>query len=117
MEADDSEILGSIDRKIARLQEIRQALIDENLVSDSVAVKRHVPARQPSSTARKSHRNKKPVIKETKSDVLVAWLKSNGPATRGAIVKGSGIKEGTVSFLLSKSDLFRRLEDGRWAAV
>lgn len=115
METDDSEILGSIDRKIKKLQEIRQALIDEHLVSDSALVKRSGPLKRLSP---KSSSRKRSTIKQTtKEDVLKAWFKANGPATRSAIIKGSGIKEGTISFLLSKADSFRRLDDGRWEAV
>ena len=49
---------------------------------------------------------------------LHSWLKQNGPSTREAIMKGSGLPEGSASSIMSmEKSLFQKSDDGLWHAL
>jgi len=106
-------MIAELDRRIARLQQIRAMLVEEyGHASDSTNGTRTSASQAASARGRRAHGNTGP----TRKAQIHEWLKANGPATRNEIIEGSGLPEGTVGSLLSRThDLFENRE-GKWHA-
>lgn len=108
-------MIAELDRRIARLQQIRQMLVEEygQAPSSDATSKRASAAMAASLRGRRAHGNNGP----TRKAAIHEWLKANGPATRNEVISGSGLPEGTVGSLLSRcNDLFEN-RDGKWHAL
>src|SRR5579871_6011783 len=93
-------MIAELDRRIARLQQIRQMLVEEYGQSPigSANGKPRSAAMATSTRGRRAHGHSGP----TRKMQIHEWLKANGPAVRGDIIKGSGLPSGTVGSLLSQ---------------
>src|ERR1700691_1408542 len=106
-------MIAELDRRIARLQQIRAMLVEEHgHASDSTNGTRASAAEAASTRGRRAHGNTGP----TRKSAIHAWLKANGPATRNEVISGSGLPEGTVGSLLSRCHELFENRDGKWHA-
>lgn len=102
-------MLEAIDKRIAKLQQIRALIIEEfgqqpNTIPDRKRI------------MRKRNASVEPKSKGRKGEIH-EWLSQNGPSTRAEIIKGTGLPQGTVGgYLSSESDLFEN-RDGKWNAL
>jgi hypothetical protein len=109
-----TSMIAELDRRIARLQQIRQMLMEEYGLVPIGATngKRANAALAASMRGRRAHGHSGPTRKAT----IHEWLKANGPHGRSEIITGTGLPEGTVGSLLSQCpDLFEN-RDGKWYA-
>jgi hypothetical protein len=110
MDSATKQMLEAVDKRLAKLQQIRLLIVEEfgettsngNGAIVKRAGRRSKAALLPNGTGRKTQ--------------LHDWLKKNGPATRGDIVKNSGLPEGTISgYLSTEKNLFEN-RDGKYHA-
>lgn len=104
MDSATKQMLEAVDKRLAKLQQIRSLIVEEfGESSNGTSAK----------VIRKPRRIQSPVGGGRKIQ-LRDWLKKNGPATRGEIIKNSGLPEGTISgYLSTEKDLFEN-RDGKW---
>jgi hypothetical protein len=119
MDSAAQQMLKTVKRRMANLQQIERLILEEFIDSSSngtaVAAKGKrkrsrvaTPANAP-TTASANGGSRKYIIHE--------WLKKNGPAKRAEIIKGTGLPEGTVgAYLSTEKDLFES-RDGKWLAL
>ena len=127
MQFDALQMVQELDRRIAKLQEIRRLIIEEFGNVEVHEAPRHATLPNSSGTEGRKSRNQNPERASTTGNLFAAigkgrkheifdWLKVNGPASRAEIIKGTGFPPGTVGFNLSKDpDLFESRE-GKWHA-
>jgi len=108
-----TSMIAELDRRIARLQQIRQMLLEEYGQAVNGANRKSKSASEAASIrGRRAHGNNGP----TRKAVIHEWLKTNGPARRAEVIIGTGLPQGTVGSLLSQCpDLFENRE-GKWHA-
>src|ERR1700730_1518962 len=100
MDQSTASMLGAIDKRIAKLQQIRALIVEEFGQPANGAAPG--PSKRAQNGGRKSQ--------------MYEWLKQNGPATRTEIIEGTGMPTGTVGgYLSSEKDLFENRE-GKWCA-
>ena|ERR1017187_2780986 len=109
-----TSMVAELDRRIARLQQIRQMLLEEygHAPVSGANGKRRSAAEAASMRGQRAHGNSGPTRKAT----IHEWLKANGPHGPSEIIAGTGLPQGTVRSLLSQcKDLFEN-RDGKWHA-
>ena len=106
-------MIAELDRRIMRLQQIRQMLMEEyGQVPIGATNGKRTAVLAASMRGRRAHGHSGPTRKST----IHEWLKANGPHGRSEIIAGTGLPEGTVGSLLSQCpDLFEN-RDGKWHA-
>jgi len=106
-------MIETLDKRIAKLQDIRRLLLEEfggtsgqeKQLKAGGGKRRVVPPLRGKTTDEKPRKTQ-----------IHEWLKIHGPATRGEILKGTQFPGGTVGSLLSQCpDLFESRE-GKWYA-
>ncbi len=107
MDSATQHMLETVDKRIAKLQQIRTLIVEEFGTSQNgtreVAKRKLAKARIPASSGgRKTE--------------IHGWLKKNGPATRSEIIEGTKLPAGTISgYLSAEKELFEN-RDGKWHA-
>jgi len=109
----DKTLLRLIDDEIARLQATRAEITTRLGLDKSTNVALPPLAREGKGKSAKSP-NSNGSAKTSRRGEISDFLKSNGPATTGEILKGTGMPRGSVGFTLTRNDEFERLQDGRW---
>lgn len=115
MDSATRQMLQAVDKRIGNLQQIRRLIIEEfgdsaGNPNEATVLKQGRPSKQ------KREHAKHPKKGGTRKLQMHAWLKANGPATRGEIIAGTGFPGGTVGSLLGQCpDLFES-RDGKWHA-
>lgn len=100
-------MLEAIDKRIAKLRQIRAMIIEE--FGQPVDGSKSTPHLR-------RNRKRKPRVSGGRKAQIHDWLKQNGPATRSEIIKGTGLPDGTVGgYLSSEKELFENRE-GKWQA-
>ena len=114
MDSATHEMLETIRKRIASLQQMEQLIIAEFADSANgmgrppIARRERTRRRRAPSPAATSGISRKLQIRD--------WLKTNGPAYRSEIIEGTGFPSGTVGSYLSQCpDLFEN-RDGKWVA-
>ena len=109
-----TSMIAELDRRIARLQQIRQMLLEEYGQSPISGAngRRGNAALAASMRGRRAHGHSGPTRKST----IHEWLKANGPHGRSEIITGTGLPEGTVGSLLSQCPELFENRDGKWHA-
>ncbi|MGA3024030.1 MAG: hypothetical protein ABSF98_04600 [Bryobacteraceae bacterium] len=109
MDSATKQMLETVDKRLAKLQQVR-ALILEEFGESSNGASRKI-ARKPQVAPAPS------VVRKTQRKIqLHEWLKSNGPSTRAEIIAGTRFPEGTIGgYLSTEKDLFEN-RDGKWHA-
>lgn len=51
------------------------------------------------------------------SQKVISFLQANGPSKRMEIIQKSGIPAGTIANVLTRKDIFRHRQDGKWELV
>jgi hypothetical protein len=101
-------------RRIAKLQQIHDMLVEEygqSAVPNTNGKAKHTAAGAVASLrGRRAHGHSGP----TRKAQIHEWLKANGPAARGEIIKGSGLPTGTVGSLLSQCPELFENREGKW---
>ncbi len=117
MDSAAHQMLKTVKRRIANLQQIERLIVEEFIDSSSsngtaISAKRNrkqpkvAPTANAAITGSSNGTSRKFIIHE--------WLKKNGPATRGEVIKGTKLPEGTVgAYLSTEKDLFES-RDGKW---
>jgi len=107
-------MIAELGRRIARLQQIRDMLIEEYgqaPVPNTNGKAKHAAAVAAASLrGRRAHGHSGP----TRKAQIHEWLKANGPASRGEIIAGSGLPSGTVGSLLSQCPELFENREGKW---
>lgn len=112
MDSATLQMLITLDRRIGKLQEIRRLIVEEfgepvNASTD----RRHFPPPHAHETTPPSG------VRTGRKYQILDWLQRHGPATRGEIIKGTGLPPGTVGgYLSAESGLFETRE-GKWHAI
>ena len=99
MDSDITTALQALDRKIAKLTDLRAGLAAEF------------------GATGKPVRSAGPATEGTRKKVLVDFLRTNGPLKRAEIIKRTGFPKGTIAYCLNDKKVFRRREDKRYEPV
>jgi hypothetical protein len=112
MDPEIRKAIATIDQRIADLQQAKAALLQAFGEQEAVATTSRPTVLR--SAPRSRARNTNPASPGKRKAELAHFLVTHGPAKRGEIVARSGIPEGTIANLLSKSPEFILQRDGRW---
>jgi hypothetical protein len=102
-------MLETIDKRIAKLQQIRALIVEEFGQPNGASLQRErrQAVRQP-----KTNSNGEPSRKQQ----IHNWLAAHGPASRSEVIAGTGLPDGTVGgYLSAEKGLFEN-RDGKWYA-
>jgi hypothetical protein len=111
MDQSTATMLDAIDKRMAKLKEIRAMIVEE--FGQNGTAPRHRGAK--GSDRRKRRSSIQGALSGRKTQIH-NWLKQNGPASRSEIIKGTGLPGGTVGgYLSSEKGLFES-RDGKWHA-
>lgn len=115
MDAATQAMIGTLDKRISKLQEIRRLLVEEfgeEALSPVVDTGKRQIAAPAAPTIHAKTGNEKP-----RKIQIHEWLKAHGPSTRGEILKGTQFPGGTVGSLLSQCPELFESRDGKWHAI
>lgn len=109
-------VINLLDQRIRRLQEAR-AILQEEWFGEVDVVIGNPPFANPSQeTTENGNGNKVARSGRGRKAQLEKFLKEHGPSLRAEVVKGSGVPDGTLGYLIGKyPHTFVRTGDGRWA--
>jgi hypothetical protein len=120
--------IARIDQRIAKLEKIRELLIEEFGQAEGAEAVAPVEQRRFSTggvlTIRKA--DSSPTLqlplqaegsKESRRETIIAFLKAVGSAPRRDIIEATGIPAGTVSYELNDKTVFTRDSAGNWGLV
>lgn len=104
IDPDIQRVIEIIDQRVGSLVKIKQMLLKEFGASETGVSGNSIP-----------HGGHEP--RKTRKDILVEFLKVNGPTLWGDILSKSGIPKGTLSSLIRDEETFMRHEGGTWDVV
>jgi hypothetical protein len=114
MDSVTRQMLEKIRGEIVKLQGLERSIV-ERFGSSSNGTNPS-PSAKPGRKIKHARRNASGVDGPPRKIVIHEWLKKHGPASRGEIIAGTGLPEGTIgAYLSTEKDLFES-RDGKWRA-
>jgi hypothetical protein len=111
MDESTALMLDAIDKRIAKLKQIRSLIVEE--FGQPMNGSMPKPTRRTRKRISRSAGNARTGGRKAQ---IYDWLKQNGPATRAEVIKGTGLPPGTVGgYLSAEKELFEN-HSGKWQA-